>query len=164
MARILVVLLVLVFTGLFALLNWTAFTTPTTLQFGFGSFVAPLGMIMLGLVAIVSVVFTVWALSLQASLLADQRRQARELQAQRELADQAEASRFTELRQFLAEELQRVREESAAAHAGLMTRFGQMEMDTRRHLEDTEHSLAATLGALDDRLTPADGSRLQPPN
>jgi hypothetical protein len=125
MARTLVVLAVLVFTGLFALLNWTQFTTPTTLNFGFFELAAPLGMIMLGLVALLSVVFIVWALSMQATLLVESRRQAKELQAQRELADRAEASRFTELRDFIAAEF-------ARTHDAVMTRIGLLEAEQHR--------------------------------
>ena len=127
MARTLIVLAVLVFTGLFALLNWTQFTTPTTLSFGFFDVSAPLGMIMLGLVALLAVVFVVWALSMQASLLVESRRQAKELQAQRELADRAEASRFTELRDFVAAEF-------ARTHDAVMTRIGLLEAETHRGL------------------------------
>jgi uncharacterized integral membrane protein len=152
MARTVLVLLVLVFTGLFALLNWTAFNTPTSLNFGFGTLNAPLGMLMLGLIALLSVVFTVWALSLQGRLLVDSRNQAKELQAQRQLADDAEASRFTELRQFVGAELQRIRQEAEAAHVGLMTRLGQMEQESRRRLDESARLLAAGIADLDDRL------------
>lgn len=136
MARTLIVLAVLVFTGLFALLNWTQFNTPTNLNFGFFEVSAPLGMIMLGLVALLAVVFVVWALSMQASLLVESRRQAKELQAQRELADRAEASRFTELRDFVAAEF-------ARTHDGLMTRIGVLEAETRRLHGVTGADLAA---------------------
>ena len=45
------------------------------------------------------------AIALQTSALLETRRHSRELQASRELADQAEASRFNELRNFLEVEL-----------------------------------------------------------
>lgn len=131
MARTLVVLAVLVLTGLFALLNWTQFTTPTSLNFGFFEVSAPLGMIMLGLVALLAIVFVVWALSMQATLIVESRRQAKELQAQRELADRAEASRFTELRDYVGQEL-------ARTHDATMTRIGVLEAEQRRLLGGAE--------------------------
>ncbi len=98
MVRALAFFLVLVLVGLFALINWGAFSALTTLSLGVTTVQAPLGVIMLGLVGFLCVLFTVWVISLQASSLAAARRQTRELQAQRDLADRAEASRFTELR------------------------------------------------------------------
>jgi hypothetical protein len=66
----------------------------------------------------------------QGTLLVEFRRQAQELQAQRLLAENAEASRFTELGALIREEIVKLRTE----------------------LQDTEHSIAATLGEMDDRL------------
>ena len=66
----------------------------------------------------------------QGTLLQEFRRQAKELQAQRLLAESAEASRFTELGALVREEIAKLRTE----------------------LEETEHSIAATLGEMDDRL------------
>src|SRR3954447_8251266 len=89
---------VLPLVGLFALLNWGAFSALTPISLGFTTVQAPLGLIMLGLSAFLCVLFAVWVIVLQASSLRDARRQTKELQAQRDLADRAEASRFTELR------------------------------------------------------------------
>jgi uncharacterized integral membrane protein len=126
--------LILVLLGAFALVNWDAFTTASTLSVGVASFQAPLGLILLGLFAFMAVLFTVWAIAMQASALREARRQTRELQAQRDLADRAEASRFTELR------------------AELLARLDRMEADGRTALEQTGNSLAAQLGELQDRL------------
>jgi hypothetical protein len=109
--------------AVFAALNWSVIMAPTTLSLGFAEVQAPLGLVLLGLIALLSVLFLVYVVYLQSSVLLEARRHARELQASRELADQAEASRFTQLR----------------AH-----------LDTR--LTDIEHSLAAQLGELRDRV------------
>ena len=105
MIRALIFFLVLVFVGLFAAINWEVFSALTPLSLGFTTVRAPLGLIMLGLIAFLCVLFTVWVISLQAGSLMDARRQTRELQAQRELADKAEASRFTQLRADLVARL-----------------------------------------------------------
>src|SRR5213075_3578550 len=82
MIRALAFFLVLVLVGSFALLNWDAFSALIPLSLGLTTVQAPLGLIMLGLVAFLCVLFTVWVISLQAASLMDARRQTRELQAQ----------------------------------------------------------------------------------
>ena len=134
MTRAIVFLLVLVFVALFALINWTVFSALTPLSLGFTTVQAPLGLIMLGLIAFLCVLFTVWVISLQANSLMDARRQTKELQAQRDLADKAEASRFTELRSELVARLDRLQRESALT------------------LEQSGNSVAAHIGQLEDRL------------
>ena len=123
--------------ALFALLNWSAFSALTSLSLVFTTVQAPLGLIMLGLVAFLSLLFTVWVISLQAGSLMDARRQTKELQAQRDLADKAEASRFTELRSVLLARLDRLQEE------------------TRLALDQSGNSVAAHVGELEDRLEQA---------
>jgi uncharacterized integral membrane protein len=99
--RNVVLLIVLAAVIVFAALNWNAFMTPTTLSLGVAQVQAPLGLVMLGLTAALTLVFLLYVVYLQTTVLLETRRHARELQAQRELADQAEASRFTELRNYL---------------------------------------------------------------
>jgi hypothetical protein len=64
----------------------------------------------------------------------ESRRQTRELQAQRDLADRAEASRFTELR------------------TELMARLDRLQTESRIAVEQNGNALAAQLGELEDRL------------
>jgi uncharacterized protein YlxW (UPF0749 family) len=130
MTRVLVLCLLVAFTVVFALLNWTAFAAPTTLSLGFTSVQAPLGLIMLVLLGAVCIAFTAWAISLQGHALMDARRLTKDLQTQRDLADKAEASRFTELRAHL---------DAALA-------------EQRRTVEQQANSLAASLAELEDRL------------
>ena len=142
MVRAVAFFLILVLVGLFALMNWEAFNTLTVLKLGFTTVQAPLGLIMLGLVAFLCVLFTVWVIVLQGSALAAARRQTRELQTQRDLADRAEASRFTELR------------------ADLLARLEQMQAETRVAFEQSGNAIAAHIGQLEDRL---ERDRLLPP-
>ena len=134
MVRALAFFLVLVLVGLFALLNWDAFSALSPLNLGLTTVQAPLGLIMLGLVAFLCVLFTVWVVTMQASSLMEARRQTRELAAQRDLADRAEASRFTELR------------------TELMARLDRMQSDARIAIEQSSNALAAQVGELEDRL------------
>lgn len=142
MFRALAFFLLLLLIGLFALLNWGAFTALTPLSLVVTTVQAPLGLVMLGLVAFLCVLFTVWVIALQAGALRDARRQTRELQAQRELADTAEASRFTELR------------------TELIARLDRLQTESRLATEQSGNALAAQIAELDDRL---ERGRLLPP-
>lgn len=117
--RTVLLLIVLAAIAIFAALNWSAFLAPTTLSLGFAQVQAPLGLIMLGLIAILTALFLGYLVYLQTTVLLESRRHARELQAQRELADQAEASRFTELRAHLDSRLNEM-ENSLGAQLGEM--------------------------------------------
>ena len=117
--RTIVLLIILAVVALFAALNWSAFLAPTTLSLGFTQVQAPLGLLMLALLAAVTAVFLGYLVYLQTTALLESRRHAKELQAQRELADQAEASRFTELRSFIDSRLSEV-ENSLGAQLGEM--------------------------------------------
>ena len=96
--RTVALILVLAALAVFVVVNWSAFTTPTSLSLLVGSIDAPLGLLMLMVTAVLGVVFLAYVVWLQTSVLLESRRINRELAAQRQLADQAEASRFTELR------------------------------------------------------------------
>ena len=144
MVRAIAFFLVLIFVGLFALINWAAFAALTPLSLGFTTVQAPLGLIMLGLVAFLCVLFTVWVVSLQANSLMDARRQTKALQTQRDLADKAEASRFTELR------------------AELLARLDRLDTELRLALEHSGNAVAAHIGQFEDRLERA--SLLLPPS
>jgi uncharacterized integral membrane protein len=75
-----VLLLVLVAAlAIFAIVNWAAFTAPTTLSLIFGSVEAPLGLIMLLITGFLAAVFLAYAFYLQTSALLETRRMAREL-------------------------------------------------------------------------------------
>lgn len=146
--------------GLFALLNWSAFTAPTTLSLVFTEVQAPLGLIMLGMVVFLALLFTLWAISLQASTLVETRRHTKELQAQRELADTAEASRFVELRTYLAGELQHVTAAAGRGHEELISRLTHLEGAMRLALEHNANAVAASIGEFEERLERGD---LPPP-
>lgn len=152
MVRALTLFSVLVLIGLFALINWPAFTALTPISLVFTTVQAPLGLIMLGLAFFLSLLFTMWAISLQATTLMETRRHTKELQAQRELADTAEASRFVELRGYLATELARVTQASTDGHGELLNRLNHLEGALRLTLEENSNSVAAALGEFEDRL------------
>lgn len=152
MIRAIVVFFGLTLVGLFALLNWEQFTAPTALSLGVTTVQAPLGLVMLGMLVFFSVLFVVWAMSLQAGALMEARRLTRELQTQRELADKAEASRFTELRAFLSNELSTVAVAQEQMRAVLVSRMDRVQDAARASQEETANTLSAYIGELEDRL------------
>lgn len=141
-ARLLILIVLLALIAGFAALNWATFTTPTSLSLGFASVEAPLGMVMLAILAGVVLLFVAYMAFWQGRLLLEARRHSKELQAQRTLADQAEASRFTELRGALAEAVDR-----------LMARGDENRDALRTAMREDANSLAAMIAELDDRAS-----------
>ncbi|MBT9598217.1 MAG: LapA family protein [Vitreoscilla sp.] len=133
-------------------LNWTAFAAPTALSLGFIEITAPLGMVMLGFIAAISTLFVVYILFQQAGVILDARRFAKEGKAQRELADKAEASRFTELRTLLEGEMRRIEAQGAASTRELGARMEQSERGLQEKLAEATRTTAAYLGEIEDKL------------
>jgi Na+-transporting methylmalonyl-CoA/oxaloacetate decarboxylase gamma subunit len=150
--RSLLFILILVAVSAFAMLNWNAFLAPTTLSLGVADIQTPLGLVMLGVLVFVAVIFLVFVVYLQGTVLLDGRQHAKELQSNRKLADQAEASRFTELRNFLEAELQKQAAQNAEIRAALMERLDLLNRELRVAVEQSGNSLAASLGEMEDKL------------
>lgn len=123
--------IVLAGTAVLAALNWPAFNTPQPLWLGFTTVTAPLGVVLLGALALIALLM----LLEQSIALADARRHARELDAHRRLVDKAEGSRMTELRAWLTEELARIDQREADTRATLLGRLEVLERDLRNTLE-----------------------------
>ena len=150
--RTLLIVLVVGLLAIFALFNWSAFMAPTTLTFGLGSVEAPLGLILLSLVALITLLFLVYIVFLQSSSLMEGRRQARELQSQRELADRAEESRFQQLRSAMETELRNLETQTKEGRAEILARLDGLERDMRLAIEQSGNTLAAYLGEIEDRF------------
>ena len=135
-----------------ATLNWEVFITPTDISLGFGQVAVPLNLMLLGLLVLLSVLFLVHAVYIQGSALMETRRHTKELQANRELADKAEASRFTALREFIAAEMTRQEARQTEAQQQLLVRLAELAQASHTLTEQTGNSLAASLGELEDRL------------
>ncbi|SBT08268.1 conserved exported hypothetical protein [Candidatus Accumulibacter aalborgensis] len=163
--RTIFLLLILGAIAAFSALNWSAFLAPTTLSLGLADVQAPLGVVMLGVVAFITAFFLIFVVYMQASALFDSRRNAQELQLNRELADKAEASRFTELRSFLEVELQKLAGRSAGssvpADPTILARLDRLEKELLTAIEQSGNSLAASMGEIEDRLE-RNGSSLPP--
>ncbi len=138
--RFLMAILSIALVTAFVVLNWAAITAPTTISLGVIGFEAPLGMVLLGLTVLLLLVFVGYMAVWQGQILMESRRHQKELQGQRTLADQAEASRFTELKMSMLAEFEK-----------LTTQLQQTQATALRELREQTNSLAAMLGEMDDR-------------
>ena len=150
--RTLLLIAVILLIAAFVALNFEAILQPTRLNLGLSEIQAPLGLVMLGMLVAVLVVFLLALVFFQTSHLVEVRRITREAAEQRNLADKAEASRFTELREFLRVEL-----ESAAARDLELSEIQLQHLDGVRTaltqtIEQTGNGLGATVGELEDRF------------
>ena len=139
--RTLLVVLVLLLIVAFLAINWSVFTASAKVSFVFVSIEVPIGLVMLGILTLIALTFGIYSAVSWSAILLEFRRQAKELTAQRTLADQAEASRFTELRAVMHDELEQ-----------LADRMSQMHDTFRTEIRDNTNSLSATIGELDDRI------------
>jgi uncharacterized integral membrane protein len=150
--RTVLILVVLGLLVVFVGINWSAFTMPTALSLLFGTVEAPLGLILLGIVVLLTALFLVYVVYLQSAVLMENRRHTRDLQAQRELAEQAEVSRFSQLRFFLEDELRKLSDKNDASRAGIVARLDQLDRELRAAVEQSGNTLAAYIGEIEDRL------------
>ncbi|PKO24605.1 MAG: Signal transduction histidine kinase [Betaproteobacteria bacterium HGW-Betaproteobacteria-8] len=153
----LALLFILAAIAVFIALNWGAFVAPADLSLGFTVIQMPFGMVMLGFLVFVTVLFLIYAVTLQTSALLEVRRYSRDLQTSRELADKAEASRFTELRIVLEAEMLKQADQYEEFKTSVFAKVDQLGAALHFSLEESTNSLAACIGELEDRIDRARG-------
>lgn len=151
-APTILLLAVLAIIVIFAAANWSVIMAPTTVSLIVTDIQAPLGLLLLGITVVITALFLVFVAYLQTGVLLEARRHSRELQAQRELADKAEASRFTELRTHLDTELRRIGDQVAESRTAAIARLDHAERELRTAVDQAGNTLAAYIGELEDRL------------
>ena len=127
---ILLVVAILLVAG-FAALNWAEIVRPSPLLFGPVVMDAPLGAILLGLLAITLILFLASSVAMRTQSLIDYRHQQKTLEQQRALAEKAEASRYEDLRTRLDEHLRNIGERDTIA----ATEYDKSMLQTRRELQ-----------------------------
>jgi uncharacterized protein HemX len=125
----------------FAILNRDTLGTQVAVSFGFTRVSVSLGALLLVLALLLGGAFAALLVGVQFRHLSLHRRHSDELRSHRELADNAESSRFTELRQYLQQELAQIKELQR-----------QSEQRLRDEMQDTQNSLSASMGEIDERL------------
>lgn len=159
--RTLLLVVFILFIAGFVALNFEQILQPTALNFGFTQVQAPMGLVLLGMLALVLVVFLAALVYYQTLHLMEVRRITREAADQRLLADKAEASRFTELRQYLQTELQTAATREQDLSNKLHVKLDQVQAALTQVIEQSANGLSASVGELEDRLErqlPARGS------
>src|SRR6478735_5461366 len=107
--RAILLVLAVLAVAAFAALNWGEFLRSSPLLFGPVVMDAPLGLIMLTILALATIAFVLTSAAIRTGSLIESRQHFKTLEAQRALADTAEASRFTELRSHLDTQLREPR-------------------------------------------------------
>lgn len=128
--KTLVFIALLIFVAFVVYLNLPAMTAPTTLSLLVADIEAPLGMLMLAMVVLMTFVFLSVIVMMQIGFNAERQRLSKALEAQRLLANEAETSRIHELREFL---------QTSFAHIN-------------KTIEESSNSLSASIGEFEDRL------------
>ena len=151
-ARLLFIIVAIVLVGGFAAQNWPEFTRTSPLTFGFVVSQAPLGLILLGAFALTLLVFLVSSAVQESRNLIQWNRHAKALQVQRDLADRAEASRFTELRQYIETHLRDGRQRDMIGSTEFEKSIVQGQRELRAQLDQMNRALTAQLSELQSRL------------
>jgi hypothetical protein len=151
-ARLILLLVAILLVAGFAALNSAEIMKPTPLHFGVFSTEAPLGAILLGLLAVALLVFLASSAAASVRMKTTENRYHRELQVQRDLAEREEASRFTQLRQHFDNHLRESRQRDALVSPEFEKSMLQNHRDLRAQLEQMHHTLATRLGELETRL------------
>ena len=136
----------------FGALNVDEFTRTSTLNLGFTSMQLPLGLVMTVLVIAILLIFLLTTLYMHSTNLIETRKYAKQLNAQRELADKAEASRFTELRRYMESQAVLATNQGNDTVAAIDRRMMQTEKLLLQRLEQTDNTNAAYWGQHDDAL------------
>lgn len=150
--RTLLLLIVGAAIALLAALNWSSLAAIQAISLGFTVVQGPLGLILIGLTLLLAAVFLVYIFYLHSTVMFETRRHTKELQNQRELADRAEASRFTELRTFLDGMRQDGKIRHDAGKQELLVRIAALETALAARLDQTDNTNAAFFGELGDRV------------
>ena len=144
--RLSVLVAAILISAVFVALNWTEFVRPVPVSLGFGIVDAPLPLILLGaffLALVGALANAAWVDSRHEAAMAQH---LRELEAQRRLADKAEASRFTELRHYLDLQAAEVRQREAVTTEALQATLIKGQRDMQATFEIMAARLASQLG------------------
>lgn len=142
-------ILLVVLMGLFAWRNWAIFSEERLLSLVFTQVTAPFGIVLLTIMAVLVVVYFLYTVGLETAALMEIKKYARELLSTRKLADEAEASRFAELKKWLETDFKSV---DASRADEILARIDKTEQELREDIEKSGNTIAAYIGELEDQL------------
>jgi hypothetical protein len=146
------ILATLVLLSLFTAINWTLLATPASIDLLVVTVQAPPALIVLTALLVIVALFGIYVVSLRTATLVETRRQLKVLEGQRELADKAEASRFTALATQIEQELAGTRTLIEETRAQTIARIEALEATFTRTLDETANAVFANIGEVDDKL------------
>ena len=146
------ILIVLALLGIFVMLNWSVLAAPVAVSLLVGAVDMPLGLILLAALVLLVALLGLYVLLLRAAMSTESRRMTQELAGQRELADKAEASRFTELSAHLDREVAGLRELIGQVQAQSDSQAASRDAGLQQALTESTNSLSACIGQLEDKL------------
>lgn len=153
-------LVLIILMAVFAWRNWGVFSEEKTLSLVFTQVTVPFGITLLSIMAVLVAVYFMYTVGLETAALLEVKKYARELLSARKLADEAEASRFSELKKWLEGELEGLKALSPAGLEAkleaLVERIDRVEHELREDIEKAGNTLAAYIGELEDQLTGQD--------
>ncbi len=135
-----------------AYLNRAEVLRPATLDLGWTQVQAPLAAVLLGLLGLAVLVSLASGAALRARHHQREQELAQNLQSQRDLADRAEASRFTDLRQALDTHLKDTRQRENGISASVEQALMRHQRETRTQLEGLHRAMGSRLGEMEARL------------
>jgi len=150
--RLVFIVLAALIVAALAAQNWPLITRSETLSFGIFNMAAPLGLILLALLVATLVAFLVSSAVQESRYLMEHRRHARALQAQHELAEKAEVSRFTELRSHLDTHLREGRQRETMVATEYEKRMMQSHNELRAQLDRMQQMLSSRLSDIESRV------------
>jgi hypothetical protein len=159
-ARTILLILAILLVAGFAALNWNEIVRTAPLSFGTTVADAPLGLILLSLLALMLIAFVVSAVMHRTQTLVESRHHYRTLESQRELAEKAEASRFTDLRQYMDAQLRELKQRDTLAATEFEKAMLQAHRELRAHMERMHRHISSRLDEFQARL---DGRVLDTP-
>ncbi|MER3483204.1 MAG: DNA cytosine methyltransferase [Meiothermus sp.] len=158
--RNIVLVVIFALMAIFAWRNWAVFVEERPLSLIFTQVQAPFGIVMLVILAVLVIVYFLYTVALETAALLEVKRYARELLQTRKLADDAETSRFAELKKWLEAELAGVKSvQPAGLEAKLqevVARIDRAETELRDDIEKAGNTIAAYIGELEDQITGQD--------
>jgi len=150
--RTLIFLALTALLAIFTALNWSAFTAPTTLWLLVDRVQAPLGLVMLAVTGLYAALFIMYMAFVRTAALLESHRHTRELQLQRQLAEQSESSRLQALHGVVEAGFRQLEQRVARAQGELHARVDQLAVELRATVEQTGTVLSAYIGEVEDRL------------
>ena len=151
-ARLIFIVVVAVLAFGFAGLNWSEVTRAVPLSFGVLISDGSVGLVLLSLLALTLITFVVASTVQETRHHIDYGKHQRTLQAQRDLADKAELSRFTELQKQMETHLRDNRQREGIVATEFEKSMVTSHRELRTQIESMNQMLATRLHDMESRI------------